>query len=218
MNPANHARIPPSSPMNRFLLVSMMIHLVLLATWHDRIPISFVDPHNKVLSVVLPDRTPAPVSSQATPGRPAQEKPVFFRPAKESSADGRFQPEAADMTTSSESLQQSVMTGPDTVTTPVETVLVRVQSRLLSDIKRHFHYPLLARQRGWEGTVLLGLRVEPDGHLEKIRIERSSGYAVLDHSALNSLHRLGQVAGVSAWLNGRSVDMQLPVIYRLIED
>lgn len=93
-------------------------------------------------------------------------------------------------------------------------LLGQLQTRL----SRYLVYPPLARQRGWEGTVLLGLRVESDGHLDKIRIEHSSGYAVLDHSALNSLNRLGQLAEVSAWLNGRGMDMQLPVIYRLIEN
>ncbi len=90
--------------------------------------------------------------------------------------------------------------------------------QLQTSLSRYLVYPPLARSRGWEGTVLLGLRVESDGHLDKIRIERSSGYAVLDHSALNSLIRLGQLAEVSAWLNGRGMDMQLPVIYRLIEN
>ena len=89
---------------------------------------------------------------------------------------------------------------------------------LHTSLSRYLVYPPLARSRGWEGTVLLGLRVESNGHLDKIRIEHSSGYAVLDNSALNSLNRLGRLAEASAWLNGRGLDMQLPVIYRLIEN
>lgn len=65
----------------------------------------------------------------------------------------------------------------------------------------------------WEGTVLLGLRVESDGHLDRIHVERSSGYAVLDHSALNSLIRLGHLAEASTWLDGHGMDMQLPIIF-----
>lgn len=97
-----------------------------------------------------------------------------------------------------------------------------VRNQLLGELQtslsRYLVYPPLARSRGWEGTVLLGLQVASDGHLDKIRVERSSGYAVLDNSALNSLNRLGRLAGVSAWLNGRAQDMQLPVIYRLIDN
>jgi protein TonB len=99
-----------------------------------------------------------------------------------------------------------------------EATRAYLQSRLLANLANHFYYPALARRNGWEGTVLLGLRVEPDGQLDKIRLERSSGYAVLDNSALNSLKRIGQLAEARAWLEGHSVDMQLPVIYRLIEN
>lgn len=88
---------------------------------------------------------------------------------------------------------------------------------LQTQLSQFLVYPPLARRRGWEGTVLLGLRVESDGHLDRIHIEQSSGYAVLDHSALNSLIRLGHLADASAWLNGHDMEMQLPVIYRLIE-
>lgn len=97
-----------------------------------------------------------------------------------------------------------------------------VRNQLLGELQtslsRYLVYPPLARSRGWEGTVLLGLRVASDGRLDKIRVEHSSGYAVLDNSALNSLNRLGRLTGVSAWLNGHAQDMQLPVIYRLIDN
>ena len=92
-------------------------------------------------------------------------------------------------------------------------LLGELQTRL----SRYLVYPLLARERGWEGTVVLGLRVESNGHLDRIRVEQSSGYAVLDRSALNSLSRVGRLVEVSDWLDGRSMNMQLPVIYRLVE-
>lgn len=89
---------------------------------------------------------------------------------------------------------------------------------LQTNLSQFLVYPPLARRRGWEGTVLLGLRVKRNGYLDEIHIEHSSGYAVLDHSALNSLIRLGHLAEVSSYLNGHGMDMQLPVIYQLIEN
>jgi len=97
-------------------------------------------------------------------------------------------------------------------------VHAQIRARLRTDLARYFDYPYVARLRGWEGTVLLGLRVEADGRLDRITIERSSGYALLDHSALNSLARLGRLAEASQWLDGRDMDMQLPVIYRLLDN
>lgn len=93
-------------------------------------------------------------------------------------------------------------------------LLGELQTRLA----RYLTYPPLARERGWQGTVLLGLHVESNGRLGNVRLERSSGYAVLDRSALNSVNRLGYLTEAVAWLNGRSHDIQLPVIYRLVEN
>jgi periplasmic protein TonB len=92
-----------------------------------------------------------------------------------------------------------------------------LQGLLQTRLSDYLVYPPLARSRGWEGTVLMGLRVEPDGHLDKIHVARSSGYAVLDNSALHSLHRLGNLVEASAWLEDRGIDVQLPVIYQLID-
>lgn len=109
-------------------------------------------------------------------------------------------------------------TAAESTAEPHEPVIARIRARLLSDLARYFEYPAVARQRGWQGAVLLGFRVESDGHLEKIHVARSSGYAILDNSALNSLNRLGLLTEAVTWRNGNSLDMQLPVIYQLIEN
>ncbi len=48
-------------------------------------------------------------------------------------------------------------------------------------------YPALARRRGWQGTVLCRIAVGPDGAVAEARLERSSGYSVLDDAALEAV-------------------------------
>jgi TonB family protein len=48
-------------------------------------------------------------------------------------------------------------------------------------------YPLMARMRGYEGMVLLAVQVLTDGRAGEVRIKKSSGYALLDQSALNAV-------------------------------
>lgn len=48
-------------------------------------------------------------------------------------------------------------------------------------------YPMLARARGYEGMVLLAVQVLTDGRAGEVRIKKSSGYALLDQSALNAV-------------------------------
>lgn len=48
-------------------------------------------------------------------------------------------------------------------------------------------YPLLARQRQWEGLVLLRVHITADGHVDQVAVQRSSGHEVLDESALEAV-------------------------------
>ncbi|MFA5921547.1 MAG: energy transducer TonB [Methylococcaceae bacterium] len=45
-------------------------------------------------------------------------------------------------------------------------------------------YPAVARSRGWQGKVLLRVRVTADGHSEAVTVQRSSGHDALDESAV----------------------------------
>lgn len=84
-------------------------------------------------------------------------------------------------------------------------------------MRAHFYYPRIARHRGWEGRVEIGLRVEANGRLSAIRVLRTSGFAVLDRAALASIGRIAQLPEAAAWLGGRHIDMILPVQYRLVD-
>lgn len=46
------------------------------------------------------------------------------------------------------------------------------------------HYPLIARARGWQGTVEVLLSVLADGAVNAATLWRSSGYSVLDQAAV----------------------------------
>lgn len=48
-------------------------------------------------------------------------------------------------------------------------------------------YPLIARQRHWQGTVLLRVYVGADGKALQVNIQRSSGHDTLDESALDAV-------------------------------
>lgn len=100
---------------------------------------------------------------------------------------------------------------------PEQEARARIQARLHALLDRHFEYPYAARLRGWQGEVWLRLRVLADGRLDDLRVTRSSGFAVLDLSALHSLARVGQLEEAVEWLAGRSLDMQIAVVYRLRE-
>lgn len=74
-------------------------------------------------------------------------------------------------------------------------------------------FPELARQNGWYGTVLLKLWIDEEGRVTEVRVEKSSGYGVLDAAAVNAVKRW---RGRPARHNARPVATEelLPVVFR----
>ena len=48
-------------------------------------------------------------------------------------------------------------------------------------------YPEIARMRGYEGIVLVFAEILPDGRVGNMKIRKSSGYAILDQSAIEAV-------------------------------
>jgi len=92
-----------------------------------------------------------------------------------------------------------------------------IRGLLLRDLARHLQYPPLARRAGWEGTVLLAVTLDPDGVLAAVRVERSSGYEILDRAAADTLRRVGRIQEAAKWLHGQTLELLLPIVYRLTD-
>ena len=75
-------------------------------------------------------------------------------------------------------------------------------------------YPAVAIRRGYEGSVVLDVRVLPNGEPEEVTIFKSSGYKVLDKAALSAVKKWKFVPAqrgfkaVSSWV-------KVPIEFRL---
>ncbi|MFO0986198.1 MAG: energy transducer TonB [Alphaproteobacteria bacterium] len=54
---------------------------------------------------------------------------------------------------------------------------------------RFLRYPQLARERGWEGVVVLAVQVGAGGEALSVGIAKSSGHGLLDASAVDAVRR-----------------------------
>lgn len=175
----------------RFALASTVVHAVLLLGADSSTPALTLGTARPALSVSLQPAPPA--AARRPPLTPA----TAIDPAAAASPAGPALPATQEA---------SAATDPDPAASGV-------QAQVISELARYFRYPPLARQRGWEGRVLLGVRVEPDGQLHQQRVLRTSGFAILDHAALDSLRRVARVADPGATRQ----DLQISVLYRLTD-
>ncbi|NKB82437.1 MAG: TonB family protein [Nitrospirales bacterium] len=75
-------------------------------------------------------------------------------------------------------------------------------------------YPLIARQQGWEGTVILRLEVLPDGTVGSTTLKQTSGHQLLDESAIRSIRQWQFIPAKDGEFSIR-VFVDLPVTFNL---
>ena len=137
-------------------------------------------------------RTPPPQMASVTPVPSPQPAPTQKTEAEPAPLTAS---QAVDSSAASDTLRQHV-------------------GQLLS---KHFHYPRLARSRGWEGIVELGLHIAADGRVSNIILHRRSAYPTLDRAALVAAGQLRSVPGAAALLDQDGLELVVPVHYRLID-
>ena len=50
-------------------------------------------------------------------------------------------------------------------------------------------YPSIAKRKGYEGTVLLSVKILVNGTVAELRVKKSSGYSILDRAALKAVEK-----------------------------
>jgi len=198
--------------MRRFVLISVLLHASMAAAvLIDRQrSLQFAAPEIQVTLTGSITQPPArPDSGHDARAESAGATPVITStpdaPRLTSTAsDGRNNPEPASR--------------PDAAQAGSDARLVNnLLAELHSAFAARFVYPPLARLHGWQGRVRIGLTIEADGRLSELRVLSSSGYAILDRDAVQTLARIGTLPLTRTQLEGRSRRLELPVIYRLIE-
>ena len=77
-------------------------------------------------------------------------------------------------------------------------------------------YPDFARRKGWQGECLLRVTVTPEGTANDVSVHRSSGYAILDQSAVAAVRRWRFLPRVVAGQHLAST-IEVPVNFSLLD-
>lgn len=67
-------------------------------------------------------------------------------------------------------------------------------------------YPLLAKEKGWEGEVVFRLKTDQNGFIESLQMLSGSGYQLLDEEAYRA---------VKEWRLAPRLIAQIPIVFRL---
>lgn len=232
------------SPLAFWISVSLALHLVAGVAWLAMPAAPVLPAQARQLAVEILNggdwqarRAEAqPARDIATPAEP-QPRRAEARPARDIATPVEPQPRRAEArTTDTMALTEVSPVGrasarqPHTTeSTPPMTrataplpaadvnIAQRLQAHLLERLAEQLRYPPLARARGWEGVVLMELRLEANGDISRLQVRESSGYPLLDRAASLGLQRVARLPQAVAWLQGESFELVLPVQYHLID-
>jgi protein TonB len=85
---------------------------------------------------------------------------------------------------------------------------------LWDEVERVKRYPYLARVNHWEGQVMIQAVIRRNGEIPRIEVVESSGHAVLDADAVETVRRCAPLTLVHP-LHRHEISLYIPILYRL---
>ena len=211
------------------VLASVLVHAGLLLTVSQDLPPRLVTAAASIEARLnIPDRAGlpvAPLASSAT--QPAKttpaEKPRRGRP-RLAVRDSKVEPAAvAPAALAPAASPPSVAVKPAVQSGAAGEALSpdglrQYRVALAIAARRYKHYPSLASERGWGGTVEVAVSVSAGLPAPTLLLLRSSGRAVLDEQALWIIEQAALKAALPESLLGRSFRVVLPIEFAVDKD
>ncbi|TXH24276.1 MAG: TonB family protein [Elusimicrobia bacterium] len=119
--------------------------------------------------------------------------------------------ETARVTPESEAVAQPTARPPE----PDQDTVKELRLALARELRGQHPYPALARERGWTGTVEVVLVYAPGTTFPAVSLGRSSGHAILDRQAMDTVAKAAARVSLPQRLRGDALTVAVPVNYSL---
>jgi len=93
--------------------------------------------------------------------------------------------------------------------------LQQYRLNLAREARRFRQYPAYARERGWEGEVVVVLSAQPGSDAPMLTLGKGSGHELLDQQALEMMNNAVRRAHIPDALSGKRFKISVPVQFRL---
>lgn len=232
----------PRSSLLRFLLPVLLVHALLLAglpywTAGTATPSRGVNVELAPIAtgespaIATPaDTSPAPAAVAAPPVAPVAVEPAtpkrrdstppalpphteIAQPVKTPAQASPSKRQASEVTTAAATDAPPVQSG--TTDSTEEDWQPAYRSALRSALAREHHYPARARRFGLSGTARVAFVIARDGRFRDIHLAGSTGAALLDRTALETVRRLGRFRPLPPSYSGDGWAVSVPLVYRL---
>ena len=223
-----------SQVMRKALLVSILIHLVALFSFRIA-PLLLESSHHtlgKPIDAILvsvpldQSRTPPFENASSVVGQPVVSGVETLSKSKNTAKPSIFPSISQSTVTDDVAVTERAPAATDVATPAPNSVAVasdtisldgvrQYRLNLAREARRFKRYPELARERGWEGVVVVVVNTVAGAATPLVSLSQSSGFEQLDLAALELLEMAVESAVLPESLRGRQFGLTLPVDYRL---
>ncbi len=203
--------------LNRAIFLSLLIHLMFLVNFAGlfkrppapppELQITFQKLENHVSETIpQPAQVPKPVEKKIIPIiKKDAENPIPSqqKPTKEAETKPEEKKEATPTQANSD------------VKNAGEAALNDFSNILARHIAKFKMYPKIAQMRGWQGELVLEVKLNGDGELISSKIVKGSGFDVLDNEGLEMVKRASPFPMPPEILKGKSFSILVPIRFKL---
>lgn len=90
-----------------------------------------------------------------------------------------------------------------------------VRGNIQSQLSQYLSYPEFARRKGWQGIVVVTLKVNNSGQLKDIHVNSSSGFDILDNTAIDALNKLNAIEIKQEFKLALNTSLEIPIHFKL---
>jgi protein TonB len=203
--------------LNRAIFLSLLIHLMFLINFvglfkkpiqpPPELQITFQKLENHVSETVpQPEQIPKPIEKKIIPIiKKNAENPIPSnqKPTKEAETKPEEKKEATPTQANSD------------VKNAGEAALNEFSNLLARHIAKFKLYPKIAQMRGWQGDIILEIKLNGNGELMSSKIVKGSGFDVLDNEGLEMVKRASPFPVPPEILKGKSFTILVPIRFKL---
>lgn len=193
-----HREKRPGYLLGEIVLAILLLHVLgLLWLFAPSEPIAQAKPLVMEVSLVAAPKQ-EPRMAQPAPPKPPKPKPEKKAAAKKKPVLKKPLPKDAvelPKPQETESAAAETPPAPPVSSSPAKNVAPPAETFTDANFRANYgfnpkpEYPRLARNRGWEGQVLLKVRVSAEGLSDSVDVQRSSGHDILDESAVAAVKK-----------------------------
>ena len=88
-------------------------------------------------------------------------------------------------------------------------------AKLTKSIARQKRYPRIAQMRGWQGEIIIDLKIDGQGNLIKAKIKQGSKFKILDTEGMNMVKRASPFPKPPKGLESKIFNVIVPISFKL---